>query len=500
MKRVVIIGAGLGGLSCGAVLARHGYKVTVIEQAHQAGGCLQTFVRKGVKFETGMHFIGSAGRGEVLDTLLRYLGLQDNLKLHELNRDGYDIVTFKDRDYRFCNGKEAFVEGLAELFPAERENLTRYIDTVYKASESSSVESFNPQRSIDGGDAVWHTRSADSVIAQYVHDPVLREVLAGNQPLYAGVKGHTPFSLHAFISSFYNRSAWRIEGGSDNIARLLIAGIEAAGGQVITGCKVTEILCDDTAATGVRVMKDGSESVIGAGIVISTIHPALTVGMVQGALLRPAFRKRIQELSDTIGVFELYLHFKSGKVPYMNANRFVYRSSNVWDSVYYTASDWPRSFLYMHQYPDGGGQFAQAGVILAYMRMDELKEWTGTVTGSRGDAYREFKERKAQALLSAAQEYIPGLRDGLERYWTSTPLTYRDYTGAVNGGLYGIAKDVELGQTGRVSYRTRIPNLYLAGQSVNSHGIMGVLVGSLVVCDTILGDGILYDDIRKTIS
>ena len=86
-RSCVIIGAGLGGLSCGAVLAQHGFKVTVLEQGNHAGGCLQTFVRDGVKFETGMHFIGSAGHGEMLDSLLGFLGIRDGLELHELDRD-----------------------------------------------------------------------------------------------------------------------------------------------------------------------------------------------------------------------------------------------------------------------------------------------------------------------------------------------------------------------------------------------------------------------------
>ena len=148
-KRCVIIGAGLGGLSCGAVLSRYGYQVTVIEKERQAGGCLQTFVRDGVKFETGMHFIGSAGRGELLDSLLRFLEIRDKLELQELNRDGYDIITYKGQDFPFRNGKEAFIEGLAEYFPHQKDNLKKYIDTVYKASASSSVESFNPERVMD---------------------------------------------------------------------------------------------------------------------------------------------------------------------------------------------------------------------------------------------------------------------------------------------------------------------------------------------------------------
>ena len=499
MKRCVIIGAGLGGLSCGAVLARHGYDVTVLEQERQAGGCLQTFVRNGVRFETGMHYIGSADRGEILDSLLRYLGIRDGLELHALDASGYDTVTFKGQDFPFCRGREAFVEGLAAYFPGQKDNLARYIDTVYKASQASSVESFNPEREMDASEAVWHTVSVDSVIESLVTDADLCQILAGNQPLYAGRRSHTPFSLHAFITSFYNRSAWRIAGGSDSVAKGLAERITESGGRILTGCRAVGIVCDGQQAVGVRVAEGGQEAVVPADMVISAIHPALTVSMVESGMLRPAYRKRICDIPNTIGVFELYLRFKEDTVPYMNANRFVYSDGKVWDSECYTEQDWPRSFLYMHQWPDGGGRYARAGVILAYMRADELTEWAGTSTGKRGDSYLEFKRRKAERLLEVAARYAPELRDGVERYWTSTPLTYRDYTGAVNGGLYGVAKDIELGQSGRVSYRTRIPNLYLAGQSVNSHGILGVLIGSMVVCDNVLGDGILYDDIKKTI-
>ena len=72
-KDAIIIGAGLGGLSTGVVLAKNGYRVTVLEQGGQPGGCLQCFTCQGVKFETGMHFIGSAAEGQTLHRLLHYL-------------------------------------------------------------------------------------------------------------------------------------------------------------------------------------------------------------------------------------------------------------------------------------------------------------------------------------------------------------------------------------------------------------------------------------------
>ena len=91
MKKVIIIGSGLGGLSCGVILARHGYQVTVLEQATQVGGCLQCFSRRGGKFETGMHFIGSAGEGQTLDRLLNYLEVKPDITLSQLDPTAYDV-------------------------------------------------------------------------------------------------------------------------------------------------------------------------------------------------------------------------------------------------------------------------------------------------------------------------------------------------------------------------------------------------------------------------
>ena len=80
-KDVIIIGSGLGGLSSGVFLAKAGYRVVVLEQSTQIGGCLQCFKRKGVKFETGMHFIGSADKGQILYKLMRNLEIEDKVQL-----------------------------------------------------------------------------------------------------------------------------------------------------------------------------------------------------------------------------------------------------------------------------------------------------------------------------------------------------------------------------------------------------------------------------------
>lgn len=84
-KKIIIIGSGLGGLSTGVILAKNGYHVTVLEQGNQVGGCLQCFSRNGAKFETGMHFIGSAAKGQTLDKLMKYLEIEDEVELSQLD-------------------------------------------------------------------------------------------------------------------------------------------------------------------------------------------------------------------------------------------------------------------------------------------------------------------------------------------------------------------------------------------------------------------------------
>ena len=63
--------------------------------------------------------------------------------------------------------------------------------------------------------------------------------------------------------------------------------------------------------------------------------------------------------------------------------------------------------------------------------------------------------------------------------------------------MYGVAKDITKGAACHVQYKTRIPNLLLTGQNINSHGMLGVLVGSVVTCSELLTSEEIYRQIRE---
>ena len=502
MNKCIIIGSGLGGLSCGVILARNGYQVTVLEQGTQPGGCLQCFKRGGAKFETGMHFIGSADEGQTLHYLLHYLGLE-TIPLTRLDTSGYDVISLLGGQFKLANGHEAFVETLAKDFPREKDNLHNYFSLIEQIAGASSLHSLRHAES----DAVLNTeyqmRSIDDVIGTLINDELLRKVLVGNLPLYAAELGKTPFSTHAFINDFYNHSAFRLAGGSDIIAKILVENIEKLGGTVLTRKKVTKILCDNTKATGVVTADDTSYE---ADLVISAVHPNRLLEMLSNnTIIRPAYRKRILSVPNTVGGFAVYMKFKPQTMPYLNHNFYGYMGDTPWDCEYYKASEWPKGYLYMHMCPPkqpGEGKndvprYAECGELLSYMQFEEMAPWLNTQIGRRGKTYELFKQEKAERLIAAADKQCPGLRDAIENYWTSTPLTYFDYTGTEHGAMYGVAKDITMGAACHVQYKTKIPNLLLTGQNINSHGMLGVLVGSIVTCSELLTAETIYRQIKR---
>ena len=409
----------MGGLSCGVILAKQGYQVTVLEQGVQPGGCLQCFTRGGVRFETGMHFVGSADPGQTLYRLFDYLEILPDVHLDRLDTSAYNIISLAGERYRFANGREAFIDTLLQQFPAEADSLNRYFDVVQRVADNCGL---NQMQSAQDSDLLmrYQLTSIGDVLRETVRDAHLRDVLCGDAPLYAGVMDRTPFALHAQLMDFYNRSSFRIRGGSDRLADSMIQTIGRYGGQVLTRSRVTRVVCDQTKAIGVEV---NGEQFLAADLVISAIHPQVLMPLLDSSMIRPAFRTRIAAIPNTPSVFSLYFKFREGAMPYMNSNFYGYRANHPWGCDTYDEASWPKGYLYMHFCPEQGGAWAQSGVALSYMNADDCSRWSDTVIEHRGEEYRAWKRQKAEQLLDLMERDFPDIRSLIDSYYTASPLT-----------------------------------------------------------------------------
>jgi all-trans-retinol 13,14-reductase len=492
---VVIIGSGLGGLQCGYILSLEGYNVCILEKNSQLGGCLQTFSRKGSVFDTGMHYIGSMDEGQILAELFRYFKLTGRLKLKRMDESGYDVIRYDDSEYKFAMGYERFRDTMISYFPGEREAIIKYTSKLMEISSSLALSNFSDNDKRQTSYFDYFSTGIGNYLENLTNNENLKNVLTGLSPLYAGVKDKTPLYIPLTIHSSFINSAYRFIGGGSQISDLLEEYIKANGGTILRRAEVTDMVFESGKLNAVKV---NNSEVIEAKTFISNIHPATLLKIAPNAPLRPAYRNRIQSIAETCGVFTLYLSMKEKKAKYINNNYYVFKARNIWNAYSYTDKDWPYGYM-MHFSPEvADEEYTRSIIINTYMRWDDVSKWKDTYVEHRGDEYREFKKIKAEKLLDLVELDFPGIRNDIKGYYTSTPLTYRDYIGTPTGSIYGQQKDFNEPLRTMVTPRTSIPNLLHTGQNINIHGVVGVTICSVLTCSELLGTKYLIDKIKNS--
>ena len=489
---VVILGAGLGGLECGYTLSKNGYKVCVLEQNPLLGGCLQTFKRKGTSFDTGFHYIGGLAEGQHLNHLFHYFDLM-SLPWKKLDETCFDEVIFNGKSYAFANGYEPFIETLAKEFPNQKENLKQYIATLSEIGRNI-FHSFSPRDAEEFYQSKAFTQSAYDFLNETISDPTLRNVLAGTSLKMELHPEKLPLYIFAQINDSFIQSAWRIEGGGMQIAQKLAQSIEQQGGTIRTHAKVVELI-EEEGQISRAILSNGEE--IEGSYFISNIHPVGTLNLIhESKVIRNIYKRRITNMANTYGMFTANLQLKDGEVPYLNRNIYLYETNDIWSYHHYQEGKKTDCVLVSYQTPEKGQSTTRNIDLLTPMTWQEVSHWENTSVMKRGDDYNNMKVRKAEECIELATKRLPELRGNIENCYTSTPLTYTDYTGTYHGSAYGIQKDhAQLAYT-MLTPKSPLKNLFLTGQNLNLHGILGVSMTSFFTCAEIMG----MEKIREELS
>ena len=460
---VVIIGSGLGGLICARQLAQAGRRVLVLERHAQPGGCLQSYRRGDMDFDTGLHYVGGLAEGQPLHAAFEQLGLM-RLPWHRLDADGFDRITIGKQTFPLAEGFQHFAETLGAYFPQEKDALRQYVDMLEHLppmEESSQVNAYDYLKS-------------------RFHDPLLINVLSGTALKMELRQESLPLFNFAHSMSSYIQSSWRLKGGGSLIVDSLVKDIQAFGGEIVCHAEVKELKSQDGRIVAAKCPNGRTYE---GDIFISDVHPQLTFGWIKDPhTLKGIFRRRINALENTFGMFTASLVLKPDTLPYFNHNKYVYRKANVWTFAQETGNI--GGVMISCRVPDEG-DYARQIDLLTPMSWTLCEPWDATSIGRRGEIYEMQKERMTDECIRLAERVIPGLRNMIAKRYTSTSLTWRDYTLSPCGSAFGIRKDCRQPLLTMLSPKTPVPNLFLTGQSLVLHGLEGVTMTAFNTIDTI---------------
>ena len=465
---VIVIGSGLGGLVCARQLAKQGRSVLVLERQAQPGGCLQSYRRCDFEFDTGLHYVGGLAEGQPLHDAFEQLGLM-RLPWVRLDADGFDRITIGRQTFPMCEGFDRFASTLGEYFPQEKSALRQYVGMLRQLPPMEEAVEVN----------------AYDWLSSLFRDPLLINVLSATAMKMELRRESLPLFNFAHSMSSYIQSSWRLKGGGNKIVESLVNDIRSFGGEVVCRAEVKELVEKEGRIVAAKCPNGKTYE---GSVFISDVHPQLTFGWLKDSnMVKNIFRRRIQALENTFGIFTASLVLKPNTLPYFNHNKYVFRKANVW--TFHENLGSVDGVMVSCRVPEDD-DYARQIDLLTPMPWALCKHWEHTVVGRRGEIYELQKERLADDCIRLAERVIPDLRDMVEKRYTSTPLTWRDYTLSPCGSAFGVRKDCRQPLLTMLSPKTPVPNLFLTGQSLVLHGLEGVTMTAFKTLETIKNEKI----------
>lgn len=469
---VVVIGAGLGGLSAAAILARNGFPVTVVEQHDNPGGYATTFDRASGKytFEVSLHATG--GAGATLRPILEATGVLDKVRtvqLPELCR-----LVYPQHDLTWPHNPDLVLEEMVRLFPNDAQGIRGFFEEIMGILDESEIP-FDPGSSKDGASfpethkRMWAVRNMTlaDLLNKYVKDPKVYGILS----VYCGYYGLPPSRLSGFFygiaTAGYLRSGGHIiKRRSQDLSDALNSSIEAAGGKVLLSTEAERVEMQGGRITGVRLA--GGE-VIRAGAVISNASIPATMNMLPAGVIPDDYRRKLSGYRPSISTFVVWLGLNGNiREKVKNYEIFFRRDYDPEKSFEAArACDPNRSSLGVTVYDNAYEGYSKHGTstvsILVLSGYEPWRRFESDYFAGRRDQYRKEKERIAGVLVKETERLvIPGLSSMIDVMEIGTPLTNLRYTRNPEGAIYGYEQTVENSFMNRVPNKSPVRGLYFS--------------------------------------
>jgi phytoene dehydrogenase-like protein len=483
-RRVIIIGAGIGGLSTGCYARMNGYDARILEMHSAPGGVCTAWRRRGYVFDGSIHNLAGTGEASPYQTLWRELGVIPAVRMHgysemvALDRpDGPPFVLYSDLDRLEAHARA--------LFPADAPELSRLLSAARDFGEADlmALALAPPLRRIKAlGVLAKHATIAGLTLERYAqrfHDPFLRRAFPG---LVYDWPQQSMLMLLSFLGGIARGDLGWPVGGSEAVARAMEKRFTDLGGAMDYGARVETILVENDRAVGVR-LTDGTEA--RADIVISNAYgPATIFDMLGGRYVSPAIRAHYARPLDRS---EMGLHVSLG----------VARDLSDEPHAIVLPLDAPveiagemRTRLYVQSFGHDPGMAPPGKGVLKVLLGTDWSRWDALAHSPT--EYKAFKARIADTVIAQLARRFPGIESQIEATDVATPLTTRRITGNGVGYPFTI-RDMSRGLLfGRRLSQTLpgLGNFYMVGQWAGMPGVpMVAAMGRDVVRELCRRDG-----------
>jgi prolycopene isomerase len=465
----VVIGAGNGGLTAAATMARKGLNVLLLERHNIPGGAATSFCRGRFEFEVALHQLSGLGTPQkpgLLRMQLDKLGVTDDLEFVELSDlyhvalpDGFRITLKTDRDET--------IAVLQEKFPHEKEAIQKFFDLM-AAYANDMIGAFifrDPEPSRDKYPNLYKYafRSSKEMLDEYFSDPLLKAILS----VYWGYLGVPPtrlaFGYLAMIFFQYMEfKPYHVKGGSQALSNAILNKFLSYGGTARFNCGAKKIIARDGQVKG--VVTDNEETISTEFIVsnasqISTYTRLLAPEHVsQDSMLEMKGRN----LSSS--AFTMFIGFdcEPEQLGIAESTNFLMTGSDISDTILDRMQrlDIQDELMVLSCYDIADPEFSPPGTCQANVVTLKYGEPWLRIPPRQ---YHDVKYRCAESMFKRIEQIYPAARNHIEEIEVGTPLTHMRYLGHPEGAIYGyeqLTKDSLFFQPGRYS---SIKGLFFAG-------------------------------------
>jgi len=492
----VIVGAGLGGLSCGAAFARQGFKTLILEKHDKPGGYATTFRRPGgFVFDASLHSTTVGERGGIRNLIPGFPEITDVEFVP--HRTLYRAL-FPDHDIRVPpRDLPAYIKTLVGLFPAEEAGIRALFEDMQAVAADIgklSQAAGKVEMSRFPVEFPHLVRAAGQTWGAMMDARIKDARLKGIVSALWGYYGLPPSKLASFYYAlptigYLEEGGYYPKGKSQKISDALVAFTTARGGKVLLDTEVVKVLMKDGAAYGVRTA-DGHEYTGRAVIANSNPHD-LFHSLVEDDGRLKDFVPRMDRWTASLSTFQVFLGLKKDLVGALGIPETEIFCASGYDPEAEYAGALSADMtnpslgitLYDNLYPGYSPQGKNTLSLIMLQGYGHWEKYEADYRQGRKTAYRAEKERIADILIRRAEErLLPGLSKAIEVKEIGTPLTNVRYTANYHGSIYGWDQTLDNSGMRRMAHTTPIANLFLSGAWTRPGGGYSAVLMSGIDC------------------